>query len=71
MKNYNDENTENKLWKTRDNKRLFSYNNRNRISETKRLEYVKLIDNRKKKIIINDETIKKKKQIYVNIMQKQ
>ena len=49
MKNYNDENTENKLWKTRDNKRLFSYNNRNRISETKRLEYVKLIDNRKKK----------------------
>ena len=60
MKDYNDENTENKLWKTRDNKRLFSYNNRNRISETKRLEYVKLIDNRKKKIIIDDETIKKK-----------
>ena len=69
MKNYNDENTENKLWKTRDNKRLFSYNNRNRISETKRLEYVKLIDNRKKKIIINDETIKKKETDY--IMQKQ
>ena len=62
--------TENKLWKTIDKKRLFSYNNRNRISETKRLEYVKLIDNCKK-IIIDDEIIKKKKQNYVNIMLKQ
>jgi hypothetical protein len=50
QKKYNDtiKIIKNKLWKTIDNIRLFSYNNQNRISETIRLEYVKLIDNRKK-----------------------
>jgi hypothetical protein len=60
LEEYNDDPEEHHIWKIRDNKRLFSYNNRNRLNETKRLEYVKLIDNRKKKIIIDNKTIKLK-----------
>ena len=60
LKEYQDDHNEHHIWKIRDNKRLFSYNNRNRLTETKRLEYVKLIDNRKKKIIIDNKTIKVK-----------
>ena len=44
--------------KIRKNKTLFSYNNRNRLAETKRLKYNKLIDNRKKSTIMNDKSIK-------------
>ena len=47
-----------KNYKKRDNKTLFSYNNRNRLKETKRLKYSKLILNKKNKTKINGCSIK-------------
>ena len=37
---------------------FFNYTNRMRLSETKRLKYLKLIENRKKKVKVNGKTIK-------------
>lgn len=44
--------------KMRKGKILYSYNNRRRLKDTKRLEYNKKIDKKKKEIIINNKSLK-------------
>ena len=46
------------LGKIRKNLTMYNYTNRRRLNETKRIKYLKLIDNKKKQTILNSKSIK-------------